>query len=70
MDKFEVEKLSMKMETLDNLLLAMETAIFSGNYDVSNFRRGFAYLTDMAMEVSSELNKMTEGAFANGRAKN
>lgn len=44
MDKFEVEKLSMKMEALDNLLLAME--------------------------VSSELNKMTEGAFANGRAKN
>ena len=31
MDKFEVEKLSMKMEALDNLLLAMETAIFSGN---------------------------------------
>lgn len=70
MDKFEVEKLSMKMEALDNLLLAMETAIFSGNYEVSNFRRGFAYLTDMAMEVSRELNKMAEGAFTNGRSKN
>ena len=48
MDKFELEKLSLKMEALDDLLLAMEEAIFNENYSVQNFRSGFAYLTDMA----------------------
>lgn len=67
MDKFELEKLSLKMEALDNLLLAMEEGIFNGNYDVSNYRKGFAHLTDMASEISEKLNQMVQEVFKNGK---
>lgn len=69
MDKFELEKLSLKMEALDNLLLAMETAIYSNDYDVANYRRGFAYLTDMASEISDELREMVREVFKNDKRK-
>lgn len=67
MDKFKLEKLSLKMEALDNLLLAMEEGIFSENYGVQNFRTGFAYLTDMASEIRDELKEIVKGAFENGK---
>ena len=67
MDKFELEKLSLKMEALDNLLLAMEEGIFSENYGVQNFRIGFAYLTDMASEISDELREIVREVFKNGK---
>lgn len=67
MDKFELEKISLKMEALDNLLLAMEIAIFSNDYEVSSYRVGFAYLTDMAKEISNKLNEMVKGEFENGK---
>lgn len=67
MDKFKLEKLSLKMEALDNLLLAMEEGIFSENYGVQNFRIGFAYLTDMASEIRDELKEIVKGAFENGK---
>ena len=69
MDKSELEKLSLKMEALDNLLLAMETAIYSNDYDVANYRRGFAYLTDMASEISDELREMVREVFKNDKRK-
>lgn len=67
MDKFELEKLSLKMEALDDLLLAMEEGIFNENYNVQNFRSGFAYLTDMASEISEKLNQMVQEVFKNGK---
>lgn len=67
MDKFKLEKLSLKMEALDNLLLAMEEGIFSENYGVQNFRIGFAYLTDMASEIRDELKEIVKGEFENGK---
>ena len=73
MDKFELEKLSLKMEALDDLLLAMEEAIFSENYtndyDVTNYRRGFAYLADMASEISDELKEIVKEVFKNDKRK-
>lgn len=69
MDKFELEKLSLKMEALDDLLLAMETAIYSNEYDVANYRMGFAYLTDMAGEISDELKEIVKGVFKNDKRK-
>ena len=69
MDKFELEKLSLKMEALDDLLLAMEEAIFNENYSVQNFRSGFAYLTDMANEISDELKEIVKEVFKNDRRK-
>ena len=69
MDKFELEKLSLKMEALDDLLLAMETAIYTNNYDVTNYRRGFAYLTDMASEISDELREIVKEVFKNDKRK-
>lgn len=69
MDKFELEKLSLKMEALDDLLLAMETAIYTNDYDVTNYRRGFAYLTDMASEISEKLNQMVQEVFKNDKRK-
>lgn len=67
MDKFELEKLSLKMEALDDLLLAMETAIYTNEYDVANYRRGFAYLTDMANEISDKLKEIVREVFENGK---
>lgn len=67
MDKFELEKLSLKMEALDDLLLAMEEAIFSENYAISNYRKGFAHLTDMASEISEKLNQMVQEVLKNGK---
>ncbi|QYR66978.1 hypothetical protein [Fusobacterium animalis] len=69
MDKFELEKLSLKMEALDDLLLAMETAIYTNDYDVTNYRRGFAYLTDMASEISDELREIVKEVFKNDKRK-
>lgn len=70
MNIFELEKISLKMEALDNLLLAMEIAIFSNDFDVSSYRVGFAYLTNMAIEISSELKRIVEGEFENGKQIN
>ena len=67
MDKFELEKLSLKMEALDDLLLAMGTAIYTNEYDVENYRSGFAYLTDMASEISDELKEIVREVFENGK---
>lgn len=67
MDKFELEKLSLKMEALDDLLLAMEEGIFNENYNVQNFRSGFAYLTDMASEISDKLKGIVREVFENGK---
>lgn len=67
MDKFELENISLKMEALYNLLLAMEVAIYSKDYEVSSYRVGFAYLTDMAKEISNKLNEMVKGEFENGK---
>lgn len=69
MDKFELEKLSLKMEALDDLLLAIETAIYTNDYDVTNYRRGFAYLTDMASEISDELKEIVKEVFKNDKRK-
>ena len=69
MDKFELEKLSLKMEALDDLLLAMETAIYTNDYDVTNYRRGFAYLTDMSSEISDELREIVKEVFKNDKRK-
>lgn len=69
MDKFELEKLSLRMEALDDLLLAMETAIYTNDYDVTNYRRGFAYLTDMASEISDELREIVKEVFKNDKRK-
>ena len=69
MDKFELEKLSLKMEALDDLLLAMEEGIFNENYNVQNFRSGFAYLTDMASEISDELKEIVKEVFKNDKRK-
>ena len=69
MDKFELEKLSLKMEALDDLLLAMEEAIFSENYAISNYRKGFAHLTDMASEISDELKEIVKEVFKNDKRK-
>ncbi|EIJ69918.1 hypothetical protein HMPREF1049_1816 [Fusobacterium necrophorum subsp. funduliforme ATCC 51357] len=65
--KFELEQLSLKMGALDNLLLAMETAIYSNQYDISNFRVGFAHLTDMAREISRTLNEIVKGEFEDAK---
>lgn len=67
MNKFELEKLSLKMEALDNLLLAMEVAIYSKDYEVENYRLGFAHLTDMAKEISDKLKVIVKGEFENGK---
>ena len=69
MDKFELEKLSLKMEALDDLLLAMEEAIFNETYSVQNFRSGFAYLTDMSNEISDKLKEIVKEVFKNDKRK-
>lgn len=67
MNKFKLEEISMKVQSLEELMLGIGDAIFNGSFDVSNYEMGFHHLVSFAKEISNELNEIVKGEFKNGK---
>ena len=65
MDKFKLEEISNKLKTLDGLLLALDVAIYQRFFDISNYEFAFAHVTNLAKEISAEVEQMFEESFSN-----
>lgn len=56
--KFKLEELSIKMNGLNSLLLMMEQALFSGEFNVDEYQYGVHEIINISYELKEKMDEL------------
>ena len=61
--KFKLEELSIKMNGLNSLLLMMEHALFSGEFNVNEYHYGVLEIINISYELKEKMDELVKESF-------